>query len=708
MTERIRVYELARELGFSSKEMIELLAEEGLEVKSHSSTIDEEFADLVRDHVISKRRERAAEKQIETPEAEEGETTEAATGKEEQEEEQEEEIDEESEIEEEEEEEEEEPAESGSELHLKPPIIVRDLAKALGCKPNELIGELMTMNVFAAINQVIEPEIVKQVCERRGVEFVPERRERPHKKPAKPTGKEAPEKKAGKKAAATKGTVPRPPVVAFLGHVDHGKTSLLDYIRKTNVVRGEAGGITQHIGASTIDWEGHPITFLDTPGHEAFTAMRARGANATDLVVIVVAADDGVMPQTVEAINHARAANVPIIIALNKIDLPSADQDKLLVELQQNEIMPEDWGGEVGVVPVSAITGAGIDDLLERIFLEAEMLELKGNPAATCEALVIEAQLEAGMGPTANVLVRNGSLHVGDVMLCGEYYGRARALMDQTGARVDSVGPSTAVKIMGLSGVPQAGERLTVIDNEKEAKAIAEGRGEEIREGQLQEARGARLEDLFAQMDEAGRKKLTVVLKADVQGSIEAIVDNLAKIESEKVDVDVIHRGVGEVTENDVLLAAASNAIIVGFHVRATTSVNRATEKQGVEIRLYSIIYELLEDIKDAMRGQLEPEQRENQIGTAEILQIFNISKTGKICGCQVLNGEIRVGAQARVLRGGDVIYTGQIVSLKHFQDSVQQVRSGQECGIRLDNFEDFEVGDELRVFNVEKIAAEL
>ncbi|MFO7821902.1 MAG: translation initiation factor IF-2 [Lentisphaeria bacterium] len=687
MSERTRVYELARELGYSSKEMLEILAGEGLEVKSHASSIDEEFADLVREHIIAERQQQAGE--TEAPE-EAAEETQAEP----------------EEPEAEEVEEAEEAVTDSRELHLKPPIIVRDLAKALGCKPNELIGELMTMNVFAAINQVIEPEVVKQVCDRRDIEFVPERRERRRKDSAKETAKQTKLEPARK--VSTEGIVPRPPVVAFLGHVDHGKTSLLDYIRKTNVVRGEAGGITQHIGASTIKHDDHPITFLDTPGHEAFTAMRARGTNATDLVVIVVAADDGVMPQTLEAISHARAAGVSIIIAMNKIDLPGADKDKVLVGLQQNEIMPEDWGGEVGVVPVSAETGDGVDDLLERIFLEAEMLELKGNPVAPCEALVVEAQLEVGMGATANVLVRDGSLHVGDIMLCGQFYGKARALIDQTGVRVDEVGPSTAVKVMGLSGVPQAGERLMVVENEKEAKAIAEGREAELREGQLQEAQGAKLEDLFAQMSEAGRKKLTLVLKADVQGSIEAIIDNLAKIKSEKIDVDIIHRGVGEVTENDVLLAATSGAIIVGFHVRATTAVNRAAEKQNVEIRLYSIIYELLEDIKDAMRGQLEPEQREQHIGTAEILKIFNISKTGRICGCQVNSGEIRVGAQARVQRDGAVIYTGQIVSLKHFQDSVQQVRSGQECGIRLDNFEDFEVGDELRVFNVEKVAAEL
>ena len=698
MSEKIRVHELARELGLSSKEMIEVLREEGMEVNSHANSIDGEFAELVREHIISQRKSSsaAAKKQAEsTEEAEEeeqeaeqssgaetvaGETAEA-----------------------------EEVTVDGNEIHLKPPIIVRDLAKALDCKPNEIIGELMTMNIFAAINQVVEPEVASQICQKHGYKLVAERRERTKKQKTSGKSKKKVPSTVEAKPKAAKGTKPRPPVVAVLGHVDHGKTSLLDKLRKSDVVAGEAGGITQHIGASTIEWNDHNITFLDTPGHEAFTAMRARGATATDLVVLVVAADDGVMPQTIEALDHARAAGVPIVIAMNKTDLPGADPNKVLLGLQENEVTPEDWGGDVGVVPVSAVTGEGIDELLERITLEAEMLELRCNPQAPAQALIIEAQLEKGMGATANILVRDGTLHVGDVMLCAEYYGRAKALIDQHGERINETGPSTAVKVMGLSGTPNAGAELTVVENEEEAKAIAEARKEEALEQQRsQPQQGATLEDLFQQMENQQKKELKIIVKADVKGSVEAIIDSLNKIESEKIDVTVIHEGVGSITENDILLAAASEAIVIGFHVRATSAIRKKAKEQGVEIRLYSVIYELIEDIQDAMRGQLEPEIHQQPLGKAQIQEIFNITGAGKICGCRVEEGEIRRGANARVIRDGDEIYNGSIESLKHFQDDVKQVKAGQECGIKLDNFEDFEVGDVVRAFEIQKIKANL
>ncbi len=709
MSDRLRVYELARELGLSSKEMLEVLADEGIEVKSHASTIEEDLAELVRDHVIAERKKgsstpvEAEEEEAEAAE-EEAETEEAEEEEEEEMEEEEAPVDED------------EPAAAATEIHLKPPITVRDLAKALGRKPNEVIGALMTMNVFATINQVIEPDTAEKICEKYGLVFVRERRER---KGGKQKVEEAARKEKAVEAAPSgrvtvTGHVPRPPVVAFLGHVDHGKTSLLDAIRETQVASGEAGGITQHIGASAVQKEGKIITFLDTPGHEAFTAMRARGANATDLVVLVVAADDGVMPQTAEAINHAKAAGVPLVVAMNKIDLPTANPDKVLMELQQNEVMPEDWGGEVGVVPVSAMTKQGIDDLLERILLEAEIMELKANPSLPCEGLIIEAQLETGMGATANVLVRNGTLNVGDIMLCGAYYGKVKALIDQSGNRVKSAGPSTPVKVLGLSGVPEAGEIISAVEDEREAKAIADARAEKQRQGALGKVAGGEpggqtsLEDLFRQITEEARQQLPIILKADVRGSLEAILDALQQFASEKVEIDVIHRDVGEITNNDVLLAAASNAIVVGFHVRAMPGVNKTAKQEGVEIRLYSVIYELLEDIEEAMRGKLKPELREHRIGSAEIRQIFDISKTGRICGCVVNSGTIRTGANARVLRDGDVIYNGSIASLKHFKENVREVRSGQECGIQLDNFEDFEVGDEVRVFDVEHVAPQL
>jgi translation initiation factor IF-2 len=690
MADRTRVYELARELGLTSKELIELLSKEGVEVKSHASTIEDEYADLVRDQVIGQRTAVTKEKKEEAappaPVEEKAAVAEDAAD---------------------EAEEEEEAAVDGTEIHLKPPITVRDLAKALGRKPNEIIGQLMTMNVFATINQVIEPDTAEKICSRYGFEFVRERRERAPKGPKRQVeAAETEEKPQTRKPI--KGHVPRPPVVAFLGHVDHGKTSLLDAIRNTRVTAGEAGGITQHIGASVIERHGQSITFLDTPGHAAFTAMRARGANATDIVVLVVAADDGVMPQTAEAINHAKAAGVPIVVAMNKIDLPNANPDKVLLELQQNDVTPEEWGGQVGVVPVSALQAVGIEDLLERILLEAEVMELKANPSLSCDGIVIEAQLEPGMGPTASVLVRNGTLHLGDTMLCGKYYGRAKALIDQSGRRVKSAGPSTPVKVLGLSGVPEAGDALVTVADEREARALAEERVAKAREGMLGTTQQVSLEDIFQQIQQKSRAELKLIIKADVRGSLEAVVDSLRKLSTDKVEVDIVHRSVGEVTENDVLLAAASGAIIVGFHVRAMPGVNRAAKQQGVEIRLYSIIYELLEDIEAAMRGKLAPEFREEVIGQAEIKQIFDISKTGRICGCVVNQGTVRVGANARVLRDGEVIYKGSIHSLRHFRDEAREMRAGQECGIRLDNFEDFEVGDLVEVFKMESVAPQL
>ncbi len=696
MSDRIRVYELANELGLGSKEMIQLLADEGLEVKSHSSTIDCEFAELVRDHVISQRKidQDAREERIEAALGEKNADAQPTNTAEEKAEEQEDEPD--------------ALDEENKEVHLKPPVILRDLAEALKCKPNEIIGELMMMNVFATINQTIDPDAVKKICAKRGYTFIPEKRA---KKSAKKAARKAEAKKAEKakdKPREKGNEQPRPPIVAFLGHVDHGKTSLLDAIRDTQVTDGEAGGITQHIGASEIVWQGHQITLLDTPGHEAFTTMRARGANVTDLVVLVVAANDGIMPQTIEAINHCQAAEVPIVVAMNKIDLVEANPDKVLLGLQQQNIMSEDWGGEVGVVPVSAITGQGLDDLLERIILESELLELKASPELPAEGVVVEAQLEQGMGPTANILVINGTLSVGDALLCGEQYGKVKALIDQHGERVKTAGPSKPVKVLGLSAVPKAGDKFVVYADEKQARAIAEERVQEKRTGELDAGRKASLESLFEQMTKEARKELNLIIKTDVQGSAEAIADNLSKLPSDKVDLKIIHSGVGEVTENDVLLASASDAVLVGFHVRATGNVNKLAKREGVQIRLYGVIYELLADIKEAMAGQLEPELRENRIGRAEIREIFDVSKAGKICGCYVGEGIAKVGASARVSRDGDIIYNGQIQSLKRFKDDVREVRQGMECGIRLDNFEDFEVGDMIEIFTVEKVAAEL
>ncbi|NLF93229.1 MAG: translation initiation factor IF-2 [Oligosphaeraceae bacterium] len=682
---KIRVYELARELGLTNKELLSVLEQEGFAVRSHSSNIEEDDADLIRRQIIAERQKEREESVKPAPAAEAAPAAPAgpeasAVAK---------------------------ADKGGKEIHLKTPITVRDLADALGKKPNELIGMLMTMNIFAAINQVLDVEKVETVCERYGRKFVRERREKPQEKaPVQTSGK------GGVATALPQKHVGRPPVVVFMGHVDHGKTSLQDYIRKTKVTAGESGGITQHIGASVAVVGEQSITFLDTPGHAAFTAMRARGANATDIAVLVVAATEGVMPQTIEAINHAKAAGVPIIVAMNKMDLPGANADKVFLGLQQNGITPEEWGGETATVPVSAMTGAGIDDLLERILLEAEMLQLSADLNAPFEGLIIEAQMEAGMGPTAHVLVRNGVLRVGDSLICGQAYGRVKALLDSSGKRLSKAGPSTPVKIMGLSAVPDAGDIIRVCANEREAKALAEAEIAKNREGSLQVERSLSLnslEDWFNSREHADEKQeLSLILKTDVKGSLEALADSIQNLHSEKISAKIVHSGVGEITETDVILAAACKAIIMGFHVRVMPGVNRLAKQKGVDIRLYSIIYELLDELKDAMRGRLTPEVKEQVLGSAEIIQVFNITKAGKICGCRVSSGVVKINAKAKVYRDKELIYHGQVQTLKHFRDDVKEVKSGLECGIRLDNFEDFEVGDRIEVFSMQEIAPEL
>lgn len=687
MSSKIRVNQLARELGMESKELVDFLLKEGFAVRSHSSTLDEEEAELIRKQIYNSRKEAQDARRQKAAPAPAAQDAPA----------------------------EEEPAEDvededegdGSEIRLKTPVTVRDLATALKKKPNELIIQLMGLNIFAAINQVLDIEVVEKICEKNGKKFVQERREKGNHPVF--------ERKASAIAAAanagrTRKKVGRPPVVVFMGHVDHGKTTLQDYIRKTRVAAGEAGGITQAIGASVAQYGDQTITFLDTPGHAAFTAMRARGANATDVAVLVVAGPEGVMPQTVEAINHAKAASVPIIVAMTKCDLHGCDKDRLLRQLQENGIQPEEWGGDTAVIPCSGITGDGVDELLERILLEAEMLELNADPDAPFEGLVIEAQMEAGMGPTANILVRNGVLRQGDWFSCGSTYGKARALLDTHGKRLAKATASTPVKIMGFNGVPEAGDRVVWQPDEKSAKAAAEEELQRKRLEAISAPRATSIEELIKQMNEGASSvvELNIVLKTDVRGSLEAISDAVSAIKSNKIAVKIVHGGVGEVTDSDVVLAAASKAIIVGFHVRVMPSVNRTAKQKGVEIRLYSIIYDLLDDIEDVMRGRLTPEIRETLVGEAEIAQVFNITKAGKICGCRVTSGTIKLNQKAKVFRQKDMIYSGLVASLKHFKEDVKEMRAGQECGIRLDNFEDFEVGDRIQVFAVEKIAPEL
>ena len=595
------------------------------------------------------------------------------------------------------------------ELHLKTPVIVKQLAEAVGKKPNEVISDLMGLGEFASINQSITEEIAAKLCSKYGFELVIDHREKEHGgHHVTENGEPAESKFEQDEQEKPEDLKERPPVVTFLGHVDHGKTSLQDKIRNTKVADGEAGKITQHIGASIIEFKGKSITFIDTPGHEAFTQMRARGANVTDIAILVVSAEDGFMPQTVEALNQIRAAGVPIIVAINKIDLPSANPDKIILQMQQNNLSSEDWGGDVGVVRVSAKTGQGIDDLLERILMEAELLELKASSKCKARGTVLESQLEQGQGPTANVIIQKGTLNVGEIVLCGEHYGKIKTMLNAAGERIRTAGPSTPVKLVGLSGVPNAGSKLVVCANEKEARLEAEKRTETSRNINLVQVPTQSLEDLFTKISDSTQNMLNLIIKSDVKGSGEAIIDSLKKIPSDKIKVNTILSGVGAITENDIMLAAAAHAIVVGFHVRVNPGVNEIAKKQKVEIRLYSIIYELLEDITDALTGRLAPEKRERELGTATILQIFEVSKGPKVCGCMVEKGTIRVGAKARVFRNKELIYNGEVLSLRRFQDDVKEVKVGLECGIRLDNFVDFLEKDLIEVYDIELQKAKL
>ena len=692
MSKELKVKEIAKQYGVSAKEIIEELAGQGIETpQAENSVIPDDMVELVEAY-FADLFEQEAEAPVDKKAVKKGPKKASSTKKE-------------------------EPGRGGKnrpqpqkpsttssasaassavvdgKLTLPAPIIVKTLAEAVGKKPNELITDLIKLGELAGINQPISEANAKKLCRNYGIELVIGQ----PPKPAAPAA--APKPKPEDNPAFLK---ERPPVVTFMGHVDHGKTSLQDAIRHTHVTDKEAGAITQHIGASTVNYKGKGITFIDTPGHAAFTNMRARGANATDLVVLVVAATEGFKPQTVEAMNQALAAKVPIIVAINKIDLPDADPDKVLLHMQQHGLTSENWGGTVGTVPVSAKTGQGLPDLLERILMEAEMLELKANPKRAAQGIVLEAQLENGLGPTARVLIQDGTLHVGDVVLCGESYGKIRTLINDKNERVKSAGPSTPVKIVGLSGVPDAGDPLEIFESEKAARAEAANRVAEKRGHMLATSSIATAEDLFSKLNSEDRNTLNIIIKSDVRGSGEAITQSLAQLPSEKIKAEVISCAVGPISENDISLAAATNSLVVGFHVRVNPGVNDMAKKQNVEIRLYSIIYELLEDITDALAGKLEPEKREKPIGTAKILQVIELSKGPKICGCMVESGSVHVGAKARVRRSKELIYNGEVASLRRFKDDVKEVKAGLECGIRLDNFNDFIEGDEIELYDIE------
>ena len=588
-------------------------------------------------------------------------------------------------------------------IHIKPPIIVKQLAVELGLKPHQLIAELMTFNIFANINQTIEPDIASKIAETHGFVLEKERREKGagvHKveqvvvAPPKPVIQKKEELKH------------RAPIITFMGHVDHGKTSLMDAIRKTRVAAGEAGGITQHIGAYSVDYKGQKITFIDTPGHAAFTAMRARGANVTDIVVLVVAADDGVMPQTIEAINHAKAApHVEIMVAINKIDLPGANIDKVKKQLQERDLTPEDWGGKTVVCEVSATRGTGIDHLLEMMLLQAEVMDLKASPTATPRGTVIEAQVEAGRGPTATVIVQMGTLKVGEPFICGDYSGKVKSLIDDKAKPVKEAGPATPVKVLGFTGLPNAGDEFLVMESDRAAKTLSDERLQAKRAEKLSVPARATLETLLEAAD--GRKTLKLVLKCDTQGSVEAITGALSQIESKKVELEIIHAGVGPISESDILLASASNAVVIGFNIKVENMAVTAAKREGVQVKLYSIIYELIDQIKDAMAGLLDPEFRETIIGHAEVKQVFELSK-GIVAGCLVTDGRIARTARARVTRKRQPVYDGGISTLRRFQDDVKEVRSGLECGIKLGDFSEYHVGDIIECYQLEAMAQKL
>ncbi len=582
------------------------------------------------------------------------------------------------------------------EVHVPETITVADLAHKMSVKAAEVIKALMKLGQMVTINQVLDQDTAMILVEEMGHKALAAKLDDPEAFLVED---------ANHGEAARE---PRPPVVTVMGHVDHGKTSLLDCIRRAKVAAGEAGGITQHIGAYHVETPRGVVTFLDTPGHEAFTAMRARGAKATDIVILVVAADDGVMPQTIEAINHARAAGVPLVVAMNKIDKPEANPDRVKQELVANQVVPEEYGGEVPIVPVSAKTGQGIDDLLENVLLQAEVLELDAVRDGAAKGLVIEARLDKGKGAVATVLVQSGTLRRGDIVLAGSSFGRVRAMLDENGKAVAEAGPSIPVEIQGLQEVPAAGEEVIVLGDERKAREIALFRQGKFRDVKLARQQAAKLENMFEQMTAGEVKTLPLIVKADVQGSQEALAHAMLKLSTDEVKVQIVHQGVGGISENDVNLATASKAVIIGFNVRADQHAKRLAETNGIDIRYYNIIYDAVDDVKAAMSGLLSPEQKEETIGLVEIRQIIRVPRVGNVAGCMVLEGVVRRGAKVRLLRDHTVVWTGELDSLKRFKDDVREVREGFECGLSLKNFGDIKEGDQLEVFEIKEVARTL
>jgi len=650
-----RVYELARELGVSSRTMVEELRSYGVNVKNHMSTLDPEMVQLViteyseqHPEDVKAEDEEEIDLQFQQPEA----------------------------------------------LEIEEGITVGQLAKTINAKPTDLIKRLMKFGIIASINQVLNYESLETISEHFGF--------KPLKKPTLEDIllKDEPDDPSK--------LVPRSPVVTIMGHVDHGKTSLLDAIRKTNVMDTEVGGITQHIGAYHVNLENGSVVFLDTPGHAAFTAMRARGAKVTDVVVLVVAADDGVMPQTVEAINHAKAAGVSILVAINKIDKPDANPEGTKRQLAELGLMPEEWGGQNIFADISAKNVTGLEELLELLLLEADLLELKANPSRLTRGTVIEAKLDKGRGPVATVLIRNGTLRIGDAFIAGLYYGKVRAMINDRGENVREAGPSIPVEVLGFTGVPQAGDKFYALKNEKDAQAISELRLARHREDTLNPQSRISLEDLYKQIREGNIKELNIIIKGDVQGSVEAITESLMNLNTREVKLNLIHRAVGNITETDVLLASASNAIIIGFNVRPTGSAFKKATIERVEIRTYDIIYNVIADVRAAMEGLLEPEIREVLLGRAVVRELFRVPRLGVIAGSYINNGRIVRNQSLRVLRGNREIFSGKVDSLRRFKDNIDEVASGYECGIGMEGFNEFQIDDILECYTHEKITRRL
>ncbi|AYD40071.1 translation initiation factor IF-2 [Clostridium fermenticellae] len=691
---KVRVYELAKELNISSKSLIKILQEEfNVKVKNHMSVIEEEDAQLIKELFAEKKDEKNPDDEESIEEkyedlAEEDLKKSLKKSK----------VKNKNNKDKKEDTSKALASNRDNVIELEESTItVKEFAEKIKKQTTEVIKQLIFMGVMAAINDEIDFSTAKKLGEKFDTVVVQKELD---------IDKEAVEQEEDDDEDDN--LVSRPPVITVMGHVDHGKTSLLDAIRKAKVTSMEAGGITQHIGAYTVNLNGQKITFLDTPGHEAFTAMRARGAQITDIVILVVAADDGIMPQTVEAINHCKAANVPIVVAINKMDRPGANPDRVKQELTEYDLVPEDWGGDVICVPVSAHTKEGIDTLLEMVILTAEMQELKANPDRNAKGTVVEAKLDKGRGAVATLLVQNGTLHVGDSIIVGSTYGRIRAMFDDKGKKIKSAGPSIPVEILGLSEVPASGDRFHQVKDEKTAREMADKRKEKLRLQYLQSTHKVSLENLYNQIKEGKVKELNVIIKADVHGSIEALKQSLEKLSNEEVKVRVIHGAVGAVTGTDVALASASNAIIIAFNVRPDSNATILAEKESVDIKTYRVIYNAIDDIKAAMEGMLEPDYKEVVIGKAEIRQTYKISNVGTIAGCYVTDGKIIRNSSVRIIRDGIVIFESELASLKRFKDDVKEVASGYECGLSIEKFNDIKEGDVVEAYEMEEVKKQL